>query len=186
MNVFNRIVTVLLLVFLLLTTIVVAVFPRTALEWVGRSADAWDSYLAYWQADRPYMYALIRLVIVILAVVICGFLLYLELRRRKPSVVRLLTAEGSTAAITTDSVSQRLVYHIDRLADVVSVTPRVTGRGRLVDVRLDLETSPDVDVPMKTDEVVAVAREVIEERMGLQLGKINVHIKHAPYVEEAM
>jgi len=184
MNVFNRIVTILLLLFLLLVTISLATFPRTVLDWVGRSAEAWNSYLAYWQAASPYLYVLVRLVVAILAVVVLGFLLFLELRRRKPRLVRLLTSEGSTAAITTDSVSQRLIYHIDKLADVVSVTPHVTGRGRLVDVNLDLETSPDVDVPMKTDEVVAVAREVIEERMGLQLGKINVRIKHAPYPEE--
>jgi len=38
---------------------------------------------------------------------------------------------------------------------------------------------------MKTDEVVAVTREVITERMGLQAGKIEVRIKHAAYQEEA-
>jgi len=36
---------------------------------------------------------------------------------------------------------------------------------------------------MKTDEVVGVTREVITERMGLQLGKVEVRIKHAPYQE---
>ena len=50
-------------------------------------------------------------------------------------------------------------------------------------MRLDLETRPEVDVPMKTDEVVGVAREVITERMGLQLGRIDVRINHAPYEE---
>ena len=37
---------------------------------------------------------------------------------------------------------------------------------------------------MKTDEVVAVVREVVQERMGLQLGKVSVRIKHAPYQED--
>jgi hypothetical protein len=36
---------------------------------------------------------------------------------------------------------------------------------------------------MKTDEVIAVAREVVEEQMGLQLGKVHVRIQHAAYPE---
>jgi hypothetical protein len=43
----------------------------------------------------------------------------------------------------------------------------------------------EIDVPMKTDEVVGVVKEVVTERMGLQLGKVQVRIKHAPYQEEA-
>jgi len=54
-----------------------------------------------------------------------------------------------------------------------------------VNATLDLETTPDIDVPMKTDEVIAVAREVVEEQMGLQLGKVYVRIRHAAYPESA-
>ena len=49
------------------------------------------------------------------------------------------------------------------------------------ELELDLQTAPEVDVPMKTEEVVAVAREVIESQMGLQLSKIQVNIEHVPY-----
>ncbi|MDH7485789.1 MAG: hypothetical protein QHJ81_05870 [Anaerolineae bacterium] len=184
MNAFNRIVTVLLLFVLLLLCIILAVSPAATLDLLGRSMELWSEGLAQWGAANRLLYPLLRIVAVILAALVFGFLLFLELRPRRPGTVRLLTAEGSTAAITTDAVSQRLIYHIARLADVVAVTPHVTSRGRLVDVVLDLETRPEIDVPMKTDEVVAVAREVIEERMGLQLGKTNVRIRHAPYVEE--
>jgi hypothetical protein len=52
-----------------------------------------------------------------------------------------------------------------------------------VNVRLKVQTRPEIDVPMKTDEIVAVTREVVTERMGLQLGKIQVSIDHAPYTE---
>jgi len=37
---------------------------------------------------------------------------------------------------------------------------------------------------MKTEEVLQVTREVIVERMGLKLGKVQVKIKHAPYPKE--
>ena len=64
------------------------------------------------------------------------------------------------------------------------VSPRIYGRSRGVDVNLLLETSPEIDVPMKTEEVMQVTREVIVERMGLKLGKVDVKIKHAPYPSE--
>jgi uncharacterized alkaline shock family protein YloU len=92
--------------------------------------------------------------------------------------------EGGEARITIDSVEQRLAYNIDQLPDVIHVTPRVTGRSRGVDVDLLLETSPEVDIPMKTEEVLQVTREAIVERMGLKLGKVQIKIKHAPYPKE--
>ena len=82
-------------------------------------------------------------------------------------------------------MAKRLAWHIDQLADVISVTPEVTAVGRAVNVMVNLETRPEIDVPMKTDEVVGVVKEVVTERMGLQLGKVQVRIKHAPYQEEA-
>ena len=61
------------------------------------------------------------------------------------------------------------------------MTPQVRTRGSAVDVQLDLQTSPDVDIPMKTDEVIALTRDVIQAQMGLQVNKIKVNIEHAPY-----
>jgi hypothetical protein len=53
-----------------------------------------------------------------------------------------------------------------------------------VDIAVALETSPEIDVPMKTEEVLQVTREVVGERMGLKLGKVRVQLKHAPYPKE--
>jgi hypothetical protein len=184
MNVFNRIVTVLLLVALFVIIVLFAVFPAPLLRWLGEGALAWEDYLASWEGQAWYIFVAIRIGVVILAVLVFGVLMFLELRRRKATSVRVVTTEGSTATVITSSVAQRLVYHVDRLADVVSVVPSVAGRGSTVHVDLDLETSPLIDVPMKTDEVVAVAKEVVEEQMGLQLGRIQVRIKHIPYPEE--
>ena len=45
---------------------------------------------------------------------------------------------------------------------------------------LEIEAAPDVDVPMKTDEVVEVTRDLIEQDMGLKLGRLDVHMRYAP------
>ena len=62
--------------------------------------------------------------------------------------------------------------------------PAVKSRGGAVDIRLEIETAPDIDIPMKTDEVVGVTREVIERDMGLKLGKLDVRMRCEPFEPE--
>jgi membrane protein implicated in regulation of membrane protease activity len=180
-NAFNRVIMVLLLCALLLAAVALAVFPEALLRWIATSAEAWSDLLGQFASGSSYLYIGLRVVLILVAAIAIGALLFLELRRRRVSAVRIVTSEGNRATVVTDAVSQRLVYHIDRLADVIQVSPEVAGRGGTVDVRLDLETGPEIDVPTKTNEVVAVARAVVEEQMGLRLGRINVQIRHAPY-----
>jgi hypothetical protein len=118
----------------------------------------------------------------VLTFVVCGLLLWLELRRPRGKAVRVRKVSGEEAKVTTDSIAQRLTYNIDQLSEVISVKPKITARGKGVQVRLNVETGPEIDVPAKTEEISRVAREVIEERMGLKLaGKLEINIKHAPY-----
>ncbi len=185
MNIFNRIVTLLLLGALLALVILLAVFPTQSLQVTQNGLKEAGSFLERLQANTPWLFTLIRGLTAVLAAVLLVLLLWGELRRRRPKAVRIQTESGSQATVTTESVARRLTWHIDQLADVISVTPQVTAAGRAVNVVLQLETRPEIDVPMKTDEVVAVAREVISDRMGLQVGKIDVRIKHAAYQEES-
>jgi len=183
-NALNRVAMVLLLCALLLLAMALAVFPQALLDWIASGAAGWSEYLGRVASASPFLYIGLRVALIFVAAIAIGLLLYFELRRRRVGAVRIMTSEGNTATVVTDAVSQRLVYHIDRLADVISVSPTVTGKGAIVGVKLDLETGPEIDVPSKTNEVVAVTRTVVEEQMGLRLGKVDVRVRHAPYPEE--
>jgi hypothetical protein len=117
-------------------------------------------------------------------IIVLLLFLWLELRNPKKKTVRVQKLAGGEAHIAVESISERLAYNIDQLPDVVKVTPKINSRSRGVDIDLLLETSPDIDVPMKTEEVLEVTREVISERMGLKIGKVQVKIKHAPFPRE--
>jgi hypothetical protein len=184
-NILNRIVTILLVLVLLALALVLAVFPVQALTTAQRGLEAVDAFFLVLESSYFWLFVAARVLLVLLAVFIAGLLFWGELRPKQPRSVRIHTEAGSIAEVTAESVARRLAWHIDQLADVISVSPQVRPRGRAVDVRLDLRTSPEIDVPMKTDEVVALAHEVIAERMGLQPGKIEVHIDHAPYTDGA-
>ncbi len=185
MNVINRLVMVFLILTVIIVVAVFAIAPLETLALVGAAVE-WTRLAIEGYANGPNwpLFAAGRVVIGGAIVLFCLFLLWLELRRPKRKTVRVQKMAGGEALITVDSIAQRLAYNIDQLPDVIKVTPKIIGRSKGVDIDLLLETSPDIDVPMKTEEVLQVTREVIVERMGLKLGKVQVKIKHAPYPKE--
>jgi uncharacterized alkaline shock family protein YloU len=92
---------------------------------------------------------------------------------------------GGEAELTTDSIASRLEYNIDQLADVNKVKPTISSGRKGVLVDLELETNPEIEVPMKTEEVQQLTKDIIENRMGLKLDSVRVVIRHAPYPKRA-
>lgn len=185
MNVFNRLIVILLLMLLIFVTAVVAIVP---LQILGPTSGtlAWLHQEAgnYINSGDRLLFAGARVLVGGAIIFICLIGLWLELRRPRKKTIRVQKLAGGDAHITVDSIEQRLAYNIDQLPDVVKVTSHITGRTRGVDIDLMLETSPDIDVPMKTEEVLELTREIVGERMGLKLGKVQIKIKHAPYPKE--
>jgi hypothetical protein len=185
MNVFNRLVVILLLLLIIVATVLIVILPQDSFRLVAATFD-WlrQSSADYVNSSDRLIFAGGRVIVGGVVVLSCLILIWLELRRPRKRTIRTQKLSGGEAHITVESIEQRLAYNIDQLPDVVKVSPRIDGRARGVDVDLVLETSPDIDVPMKTEEVIEVTREIIVERMGLKLGKVQVKIKHAPYPKE--
>lgn len=182
MNLLNRFATILIIILVWFVIVLVVAAPESAqvwtqqgLDWAGASLDSFSSQQPGW------LYLLIRAGIIVSVTLIAIALLWAEVRRKKTPVVKIRAASGGEATVTAESVERRLAWHLDQLADVVSASPHIRAHGSSVDVKVELETSPDVDIPMKTEEVVAVSRDVIETQMGLRVNKTEVQIKHAPY-----
>jgi len=184
MSILNRLVMIVLLLVIIVLVAVVAIAPEQSLL-IGEGFLKWSrDGAADLQANDWPLFALGRVIVGGGLVLLCLILLWLELRRPRKKTIRVQKVAGGEVHITTDSVAQRLAYNLDQLPDVIKVSPRITGRARGMDIELFLETTPDIDVPMKTEEVLQVTREVVTERMGLKLGKVQVKIKHAPYPKE--
>jgi len=175
MNIFNRVVMVVLLLLALAVSVAFTIIPvrllgiaNNVITLLGQSA----------QTAR-----LVSILIGIGFILLWFLLLVLELWRPPRRTVRVEKVSGGRAEMAVDAIAQRVVYRVDQLADVVNVSPHIrAGRGG-VDIDLDLETTPDIDVPTKSEEVCAVVKDVIEERMGLRLRRIRVKVRHAPYAE---
>lgn len=182
MNQLNRVIAILVFLLLLVACVGVGLFPLEAVQWLQVQLGSAANALARFQALDSTNFTLARVAVIVAALLLFLPLLMSEFGRKGESVVRLRTATGD-AHVTSDSVARRLAWHLDQLADVISVTPAVRSRGELVDISLDLETSPEIDVPMKTEEVMMATREVVEDHMGLKVGRLNVRIRHTDYPE---
>jgi hypothetical protein len=181
MNVFNRLVVILLICVLVLLAAVVVVAPRQAFDYTSGFFDWLSSNAQTLNQQSWPVFATTRVLAGAVIGLVTLVLLWLELRRPRLKIIRAQKLAGGESFITVDSIAQRLAYTIDQLPDVIKVAPRIQGHGRSgLDLEILLETSPEIDVPMKTEEVLQVTKEVVTERMGLKLNKVQVKIKHAP------
>lgn len=184
MNGFNRVVATLLWLALLLALLAAAVAPLASIEWLQANLTELAAWLNAVKQENPVYFVVGQGAVGIGALLIFGALIFFEVMTMRRRGVRIHTAEGGAAELDTVSVARRLQWHLDQLAEVITVVPNVRPRGGSVDVRLEIETAPDIDIPMKTDEVVEVTRDIIEQDMGLRLGKLDVHIRCAPFDPE--
>jgi hypothetical protein len=178
MNPVNRlliIVQLLIAIALMPITIVILLFFRPAI--VGAVDNLARGLVAgpnagYTQAICVGLAALVFLLAILL--------LFLELHRPAVHGLRVQQVTDGQVEVTADAIIHRLEHDILRVADVTKVKPHVVAASKgAVDLFLELETHPEVNVPQKTQEVIDVAKQVMAERMGLKLGKIQVQLGHA-------
>ncbi len=185
MNIFNRLVVIVLLVVSMIVLPMALVLVPARPDIVAIMGQQALIRLTAIGGQNRIPFILGGASLAVLTFVACGLLLWLELRRPHGKAVRVQKVSGGEAKVTTDSIARRLAYNIDQLAEVISAKPKITAKGKGVHVRLNVETGPEIDVPAKTEEISRVAREVIEERMGLKLaGRLEINIKHAPYPKD--
>jgi hypothetical protein len=104
-------------------------------------------------------------------------LLLLELQQRGVKRLRLQSIQGADVLMSSDAITQQLEYTLDALTDVIKVRPQVyPAKGKAVDLFVELWTTANVDVQAKTQEVMGVARQVVEDRLGLKVGKVQIKL----------
>ncbi len=181
MHTFNRVVVVLLLLVTIIFMTIVLVVPRPAIEVLQQWLWNLDTNLAL---VSPLVLLVVGVALALLMDVICAVLIWLEFRRPRRGAIRVQSISGGEAELAVESVARRLERSLSRLDGVAMVQPNVWGKRGGVEVELDLETGPEVDIPTKTEAVCQVTREAIEDKMGLKLRRVKVNIKHTPYSTE--
>lgn len=168
MNVFNRVMTILLLVLVIGIALPVAVTPEGVALFVATGL----------QQVQISTFSLTHLFVVIgtaVLVIVCLILLRLEFRRPGRKSVSVAGAGNTSAELATESIAERLKHEVEALPQVRQVLPVIVSHGKALDVRLEVRTDHDVDVPAKAGEVDRVVRETMSS-LGLNLRKLQTRI----------
>lgn len=181
MNLLNRIVTVLALLSLIACAALTAIGVYLPPSLRDRAATAISAFLTLPETmalgQRLAVFAVATLV-----VLVAFMLLVLELRPGgEEESVQVSNRDGTTTRVARSAIHQRVSYAVDRLDDVVDVETSVRGGDRGLLIHLAVTTSPFIDVPMKSEEIREVTRQVIEKEMGLLLKKLTVQVDHKAY-----
>jgi hypothetical protein len=181
MRVFNRIVMVIAIVLGIAGALLLALYPLEMVKFVRANVDLFEEALFN---DRSYLFFLIAVAVWVVVLLV---LLVLELHRARKKAVRIRTKSGANAMLGVDSVVQSLEYRIDELAGVRKVAPHIRSRGKDVEVSVDLDTSPSVNIPVLTDQVVELCRDIVEGQLGVKIhGKVAINVHHEPYPRGTM
>lgn len=184
LNVFNRVIAIFVLISVVLCAMLNAIgvwvlplMPEASAQWrIWLTSVAPATF-----APTPQFQAIVSGVALIV-IFVASLLLILELRPGGGAdLIPVAKAEGGETRLKSDAVVQRLRHEIDLIQDVVEVKPRVHRKGDGIEVHLDVRTGPEVDVPMKDNEIKQVARQVVEAQMGLTLKRLSVRLDHAPF-----
>ncbi|MCL5264971.1 MAG: alkaline shock response membrane anchor protein AmaP [Chloroflexi bacterium] len=169
MNLFNRVVVVLLLLALSITSIVTAILP----EQIIRLIQETFAPLVITSFDR-----IVLIVTAAVVTIVALVLIYLEIKPAQLRGVRLTQVKGGKAELSTESIAGRIKQVTEVLPDVQRATPSVVSRGASVDVHVGIVATPGIDVSHKASEVVQVVRNLVETDMRIKLGKLKVSIKY--------
>jgi len=182
MNIFNRLVIILLILIVMILIPVILIFPERTEYVLQYGAALIQENLDWLNGLSPVAQVGVRLALAAAGMIVflIGLLLLaLEVIRFRRSTVRLRDGSGE---LMMDGVAGYLVYYVDLLPDVLRVKPTVRSKGRSVQATLYVETAPGVNVLEKSGEVRETARQVLEEQLGLQVnGEIGVIIKPVPH-----
>ena len=185
MNTFNRSVMILLILAAFFVVTIGLFVPAESLAVIRGAADG---ALYTLNRIRPEFVVPFRALLLLCAVFLDALLvglLVLQVRGPAKHTLRVQKVGGGQVSVTAESLTERLQYQIDQLADVIGVKARVSPRGGGVDVEVSLQTGADVNVPEKAEQVLQVTRQVVEDKMGLKLARqprVNIHAMPTPGV----
>lgn len=170
MNVFNRVAMSLILLSLIVVTLLVIIMPADVLRSLQFALTAMtvDSGVRLLTAVMGFV-----------LVAVCVLLLFAELRPTPRQSVVVAQLSGGAAEISSESVALRVKRVAESVSGVREAIPQIRSRGKGVDMAVVLLTAMDLDIPQKTEEVMAAIRDETENRMGVPIRSLRVTVKHS-------
>lgn len=167
MNIFNKIIMILLLIAVAVVSIIsiVNIFANL-FEW----ASVLDRTLNYFANINPAIGALILFGILVISIV----LLFLEFYRRKIRVASILEDQSGKATVTLKTISKEIreaLAETEGLSDLrVKVNPRPDG----IIINMFAKISKEANIPERMQEIRTLAQDFASKKLGFRVIKTNL------------
>ncbi len=178
MNMFNRVVLVLILLALMIIVTSAAMFPQVVLVSVGE----WLQYGGkYFDQINPVLRIAGGLVLSLIVDIGLAILIFFEVRPQRKRSIRVQQVAGGTVTISDTSIIQQIAYKLDPIAGVIAVRPQIRAKGEKVQAIVQVEVGANTNVPRMATLLMERVQKVLAEDLGLQVyGHPEVQIKVAP------
>lgn len=169
MNIFNKIVVVLILIFLVCFSIVSVVNVFAAyFKW---------SDLALRILNPEYTMNKFAATLALLAILVISlFLILMEFYRKRAKVANISSSKTGSAMVTLETISGQIkneVLKVEGLEDLkVKILPGAAG----IIINMDARLNENVDIPGKMQEIIDRASNIVSDKLGIKVIKTNLTI----------
>jgi len=162
MNIFNRVVVILILIFFVVVSFISIVNEFTkSFKWSDIAAEVFSP-----GSDIPWY---ISTLVLLLVIAVCVILLLLEFYRRKARIAKIYNVGAGKAMITVETISQQIrdsVLQINGLKNLkVDITPKSGG----VIINMLVELNQNLNIPEKMNEIIKAAKDISATRLNIKV-----------------
>ncbi|MDD3520181.1 MAG: hypothetical protein PHU65_02965 [Actinomycetota bacterium] len=177
MNIFNKIIVVILLIFF----IGISAFGilNAFVKWISWPDIALMIFNPNINFGNQYIIALIFLFVI----VFCIFLLVLEFYRRKRKTAVVAAVREGTALITLDSIANQIKENLLKIAGTKDLNVRVLPKSSGIIINIFSKICEDCNVPLKMQEIIKTAAGFAAEKLGLKVVKTNLTIMNLTNID---
>jgi len=169
MNIFNKIVVILMLVFIIAVSLVAMV--NVFAEYFKWS----DMALRIFNPENS-INAFVAFLALIAVFAISVFILILEFYRKRTRTANITSSKTGNAMVTLETVAGQVkneVTKIDGVEDVrVKIVPKPTG----IIIDMNSKLYDDANIPEKMQEIINGATGIVSDKLGIKVIKTNLTI----------
>jgi len=167
MNIFNRILIVILILFLLVLSLVATLNTFLPLIDIG---GVLNRFADYYNSINRWILALFWLIFFF----VCFALLILEFIRKKPKAVKMVNVKDGKATMSLSSIGKQIHNDVMDVSNIQSVRVGILPKRSGIIANLDLGVEQGLDLTEKTREIVDVVKSSVN-RLGIKLYDTNVN-----------
>jgi hypothetical protein len=185
MNIFNRLVVIVLDLVLLAGAILILLitFGVVTAQQV-LPAGTVETVVGQWLtsfATMPPSATLLTTLVAVLVLVVGLGLLIAELRpERQIHTIRVRDDGMGRVTVRTDSVRDLIRYTTARLTDVLQVDPRIDLGQQGLTVHCRTSLSPDAQIPQVSAELQSRIKETVEQHLGMKVASVTIQAQLEP------